>query len=157
MPEVGDRAPDFLLYDTERKERKLSEFLKKGEKTILAFFPGAFTSVCTQELCTFRDMLSELQKLNAQVVAVSVDSPFSQKAFAEKYGLNFTLLSDFKREVIQEYGVTWNNLAGINGYVSANRAIFIIDRNGTIKYKWVAPNPGVLPDFEKIKDVLRQS
>lgn len=151
MPEVGSRAPDFTLYDTSLKQRALKEFLEKGHKTILAFFPGAFTSVCTTELCAFRDLLGELQKLNARLVAISVDPPFSQRAFAEKYGFTFTLLSDFKREVIRKYDVVWKDLAGLQGYESANRAVFILDGDGTIVYKWVAPNPGVLPDFEEIK------
>jgi peroxiredoxin len=154
MPEVGSKAPDFALYDTDRKLRRLQEFLEKGKKTILAFFPGAFTSVCTTELCTFRDMFDELRKLNANLVAISVDPPFSQKAFAEKYGFAFTLLSDYKREVIRKYDVVWKNLAGLDGYECANRAIFILDGDGRIVYKWVAPNPGVLPDFNEIKAKL---
>jgi len=155
LPEVGDTAEDFTLYDTERKETKLSDFLGKGKQTILAFYPGAFTGVCTTEFCTFRDMFDELGKMNVQLVGVSVDAPFANKGFAEKYGFKFTLLSDFKREVIQKYGVVWNNLGGVAGYVSANRAIFVLDEKGRIKYKWVAPNPGVLPNFEEVKKALQ--
>jgi peroxiredoxin len=157
MPEVGEKAPDFALYDTERRERRLSEFLAPGRKTILAFFPGAFTSVCTQELCTFRDMLSELQALNGQLVAISVDSPFANRAFAEKNNLAFPILSDYRREVIRMYDVVWNDLAGLKGYVSANRALFILDDTGKILYKWVAPNPGVLPNFDDVKAILKRT
>ena len=154
MPSIGEKAPDFVLYDSEKKQRKLSEFLTKGRKTILAFFPGAFTGVCTQEMCTFRDMHGELQKLNGVVVGVSVDAPFAQKAFAEKNSLTFPLLCDFKREVIQTYGVVWKNLGGVEGYVSANRVIFVLDDSGKVVFKWVADNPGQLPDFEAIKKAL---
>jgi len=154
MPNVGDKAPDFTLYDYDRKLRTMSEFLVKGRRTIIAFFPGAFTSVCTTEWCTFRDMYPELENLNGIVVGISVDAPFAQKAFAEKHGLTFPLLCDFKREVIQKYGVVWNNLGGVDGYVSANRAIFITDDSGKILFKWVAENPGKLPDFDAIRKTL---
>jgi glutaredoxin-dependent peroxiredoxin len=155
MPEVGDKAPDFALYDSNRKPRKLSEFLSKGEKTILAFFPGAFTEVCTKEMCTFRDMYGELQGSHGSVVGISVDAPFAQKAFADKNGLVFPLLCDFKREAVQSYGVVWNNLGGVDGYVSANRAIFILDDAGKVVFKWVGQSPGNLPDFEAVKKALQ--
>ena len=154
MPEVGEVAPDFALYDYDRKVRKLSEFLAKGKKTILAFYPGAFTGVCTKEWCAFRDMWGEFESLNAKIVGVSVDAPFPQKAFAEKHELTFPLLCDFKREVIQTYGVVWKNLGGVDGYDSANRAIFILDDTGKITFKWVAPDPGTYPDFDLIKKSL---
>ena len=153
MIEVGSKAPDFALYDYNKKVRTLSEFITKGKKTILAFFPGAFTSTCTQEMCTFRDMYGELEKLNGNVVGVSVDPPFAQKAFAEKYELKFPLLCDFNREVIKTYGVVWKNLGGVEGYDTANRAIFILDDTGKIVFKWVG-EPGKLPDFEAIKKAL---
>jgi peroxiredoxin len=155
MPEVGDKAPVFSLYDADKKVRSLNEFLSKGKKTILAFFPGAFTGVCTQEMCSFRDMYSELESLKGGVVGISVDAPFAQKAFAEKNSLTFPLLCDFKREVIQKYGVVWNGLSGVEGYVSANRAIFVLDDGGIVRYKWVAPSPGTLPDFTEVKVALR--
>ena len=156
MVEVGENAPEFTLYDFDKKERSLAEFLGKGKKTVLAFFPGAFTSVCTKELCTFRDSLSILQNLSAQILAISVDSPFANKAFAEKNSLNFLLLSDFSRETVKKYGVVWNSLGGVVGYDTANRAIFILDENGTIIYKWVAENPSIEPDYEEIKAQLQK-
>ena len=97
----GDRAHHFTLYDTERKERTLKEFLDK--KTVLAFYPGAFTGACTKELCSFRDSLANLETLNAQVVAISVDSPFANKAFADANKLTFPLLSDYTRSTIKQY------------------------------------------------------
>jgi peroxiredoxin len=154
MPKVGTTAEGFTLYDADKKERKLSEFLTKGKRTILAFYPGAFTGVCTQEMCTFRDMFSDLEKMNANLVGISVDAPFAQKAFAEKYALNFPLLCDFKREVVQKYDVVWKSLGGVNGYDTSNRAVFILDDGGRVLYSWMAPNPGVLPNFEEIKTNL---
>jgi glutaredoxin-dependent peroxiredoxin len=154
MLQTGMVAPDFTLYDADKKERKLSEFLVSGKKTIVAFYPGAFTGTCTQELCTFRDMFADLQAMNAQLVGVSVDGPFAQKAFAEKNGLMFPLLCDFKREVIRKYDVVWEDLSGVKGYQSANRAIYILASDGKIAFSWAAPNPGVLPDFAEIKKQL---
>ena len=155
MPKVGDSAPDFVLYDADKKERRLSELLSKGGKTILAFFPGAFTGTCTVEMCTFRDMFEELQKLNGNVVGISVNDPFANKAFAEKHGLQFPLLSDFEREVAQKYGVLWKDLGGVRGYNVAIRAIFVLDDRGKDTYGWVAPNPGTLPNFDEIKGALK--
>lgn len=154
MPNVGDKAADFALYDVDKKVRKLSEFLVRGRRTILAFYPGAFTGTCTTEMCTFRDMYSELEKLNGNLVGISVDAPFAQKAFAEKYNLKFPLLCDFKREVVKRYDVVWKNLGDVEGYDTANRAIFILDDGGKVLFKWVAEKPGVLPDFEAIKKAL---
>ena len=155
MPDVGDKAPEFSLYDQNRKVRQSSEFVVKGRKTVIAFFPGAFTGACTQEMCTFRDMYGELEKMKGSVVGISVDAPFAQKAFADKNGLTFPLLCDFRRETIQKYNVVWNNLGGVEGYVCANRAIFIVDDKGKIAFKWVAPDPGTLPDFEAIKRAVQ--
>lgn len=155
MVNAGDKAPGFTLYDADKKERKLSDFLVRGHRTIIAFFPGAFTGVCTTELCTFRDMFDELQKMNGGLVGISVNDPFANKAFAEKYGFQFPLLSDFKRETVQKYGVSWKDLGGVKGYDVANRAIFVVNDEGKIAYKWVAPNPGVLPNFDEIKTALR--
>jgi len=154
MVQIGESAPDFALYDYDKKVRRLSEFLVKEKRTILAFFPGAFTGVCDKEMCTFRDMYGELEHLNGVLVGVSVDAPFAQKAFAEKYNLTFPLLCDFKREVIKKYDVVWKNLGGVEGYDSANRAIFVVDSSGKIVFKWVAENPGKLPDFDAIKRAL---
>src|SRR5437016_341359 len=105
--EVGKRVPDVTLVSSERKAVKLSEFL--GKPTVLAFFPGAFTGVCTKELCTFRDGMAKFNEMKAQVLAVSVDSPFAQKAFAEQNKLNFTLLSDFRREAVQRATIQEGN------------------------------------------------
>lgn len=154
MLETGDKIPSFTLYDTDVKPRKTRDFLVAGQKTIFAFYPGAFTGVCTREWCAFRDMYEELQKLNASVVGISVDPPFANRAFAEKYNLAFPLLSDYERKVVKKYGVLWKSLGGMKGYDVANRAIFLVDAGGRLVYKWIAENPGKYPDFDAIKKAL---
>ncbi len=149
---VGDKAPDFKLIDTERKERSLKDFL--GKKTVLAFFPGAFTGVCTKEMCTFRDSIAALGSLNAQVVAVSVDSPFSNKGFADANSLTFPVLSDYTRETIRKYSGLIEDFAGLKGYTAAKRAVFVLDKSGVVKYAWISENPGVEPPYEDIKKAL---
>ena len=150
--DVGSSAPEFSLTDHEKKPRSLSDF--RGKKLILAFFPGAFTGVCTREACTFRDELSNLNALNAQVVGISVDSPFAQKAFATVNNLPFPFLSDYNREVVTRYGVALNDFAGLQGYVAAKRSIFVLDPQGTVRYRWVTDDPGVEPNYAEVKEEL---
>ena len=150
--EVGQQAPDFKLYDVDRKERSLSEF--RGKKVVLAFYPGAFTGVCTTEVCTFRDRMDSLNSLNAQVLGISVDGAFAQKVFSDQNNLNFPLLSDFQRQAVNDYGVALPNFAGMEGYVAAQRAVFVVDNGGVVRYKWIAPNPGVEPDYDEIQAEL---
>lgn len=146
---IGNRAPEFTLYDADRTKRSLSEFL--GKPIILAFFPGAFTGVCDTEMCTLRDSMHRLAESNAQVLGISVDSPIVLKEFATKYSLPFVLLSDFSRQVSQQYGVLFENFVGIEGYHTSNRAVFILDRDGMIRYIWIAhPNPGVEPPYDEV-------
>lgn len=150
--EVGQSAPDFTLYDTDRKERSLGEF--KGKNVVLAFFPGAFTGVCTTEACTLRDNVDQFNAMNAQVIGITVDSPFSQKAWTDQNNVNYPFLSDFSRKVINEYGLAFPNLAGMEGYVAANRAVLVLDKEGVVRYKWVAPNPGTEPDYDEVKNAV---
>jgi peroxiredoxin len=150
--EVGDKVPDFALYDTERKQRSLKEFL--GKKTVLAFFPGAFTGVCTKEMCTLRDSLSSLGGMNAQVIAISVDSPVANKAFADQNKLSFPILSDYTREVSKKYVGVYNDFGGVAGYTAAKRSVFVLDGSGTVKYTWVTENPGVEPDYDQVKKAV---
>jgi len=151
----GSKAPSIALLDTDRKMRELSEFTKGN--VVLAFYPGAFTSVCTKEMCTFRDSLAKLNALNANVVGVSVNDPFSNKAFAEKNGLNFPLLSDYSRDVVRMYGVALDDFAGMKGYTAAKRAVFILDKNATIRYRWVSDDPGKEPDYGEIERELKET
>ena len=149
---MGDKAPDFTLPDTELKPRSLKEFL--GNKIVLAFFVGAFTSVCTKEMCAFRDSMARLTNLKAQIVGIAVTDPFSNKAFAEKNMLSFPILSDYKREVIRVYGIELPDFAGIKGYTTSKRAIFILDRNGVIRYAWVTDDPKIEPNYGEIENFL---
>ena len=149
---VGDKAPDFTLPDTDLKPRSLKEFT--GNKTLLAFFVGAFTSVCTKEMCTFRDSMARLIDLKAQIVGIAVTDPFSNKAFAEKNRLSFPILSDFKREVIRAYGIQLPDFAGLKDYSTAKRSIFILDKDGIVRYVWITDNPAVEPNYGEIEDFL---
>ncbi len=148
MVEIGQRAPDVQLIDTDRKPVKISDF--KGKTTVLLFFPGAFTGVCTKEMCTFRDSMANYNKLNANVVGISVDSPFSDKAFKDANQLSFPLLSDYAREAVKAYGVELPNFAGLNGYTAAKRAVFILDKDQNVRFKWVSDNPGVEPNYATV-------
>ena len=151
--EVGSKAPEFTLYDSDRKQRSLAEF--RGKNVVLAFFPGAFTGVCTEEACAFRDSAARLNGLNAQVVGVSVDPPFSQKAWADANKLTFPLLSDFNRQVVAQYGTTLQDLGGVKGYVSSRRAVFVIDRQGVVRYRWVG-EPANEPPYQEITAALEK-
>jgi peroxiredoxin len=149
---VGDKAPVFTLADAEKKQKSLSEFL--GKKTVLAFFPGAFTGACTKEMCTFRDSMSKFNTMNAQIVGISVDSPFANKAFATQNNLQFPLLSDYNREVVRLYGIELTNFAGLQAYTVAKRSIFVLDKAGTVRYSWITDNPGVEPNYDEISKAL---
>ena len=151
---VGEKAPDFTLPDTDRKSRRLSEF--RGKKLVLAFFPGAFTSVCTKEMCTFRDTMARLSELKAQVVGVSVNDPWSNKGFAERNLLAFPLLSDINREVIRLYDIELTDFAGLKGYSVAKRSVFILDKEGVVRYRWVSEDPGIEPNYKEIQETLNQ-
>ncbi len=149
---VGDQAPNFELVDTELKMRTLDEF--KGKKIILSFFVAASSPVCETEMCTFRDSWDELSKLGAQVIAISNDGPFANKAFAEKNNLKFPILGDYKSKTIRDYDVLMPHLLHVKDYDAAKRSIFIVDENGEIAYKWVSDNPLVEPNYQEIKDFL---
>ena len=152
--DVGQKAPDFTLYDSGKQETKLSD--SKGKNVVLAFYPGAFTGVCTTEMCTFRDRFDSFNSSNAQVFGISVDGIFAQKAFSDANNLNFPLLSDYNREVVTAYGVALPNFAGMDGYTASQRAVFVIDKEGVIKFKWVGENPGVEPDYDEVQRQVDQ-
>ncbi len=150
----GMTAPNFTLFDTDRKKRELGEFM--GNNLVLAFYPGAFTSVCTKEMCTLRDALSRLNELNASVVGISVNDPFANKAFAEKNGLTYPLLSDYERKAVQAWGIALENFAGLEGYTVAKRSVFIVDKNGLVQYRWVSEDPAQEPNYEEIENKLKE-
>jgi peroxiredoxin len=151
---VGDKAPDFTLPDTELKPRSLKEF--RGSKVVLAFFVGAFTSVCTKEMCAFRDSMARLENLKAKVIGLSVNDPFSNKAFAEKNRLTFPILSDYSRQVIRAYNLRAPDFAGLKGYTVAKRSIFVLDAKGIIRYIWITEDPTVEPNYAEIEQALKK-
>ena len=150
--QVGDKAPNFTLIDTEKKERSLSEFL--GKKTVLAFYPRAFTGVCTKEMCTFRDSMSNFGAINAQVVGISVDGPFTNKTFATTNNISFPLLCDYTTEVSKMYCGIHEDFAGLKGYPAAKRSVFVLDESGVVKYVWISDNPGVEPPYDEVNKAL---
>ncbi|MGI0091519.1 MAG: peroxiredoxin [Nitrososphaerales archaeon] len=148
MVEVGQNAPDVELVDSERKPAKISDY--RGKPTVLLFYPGAFTGVCTKEMCNMRDNLSKYNQLGVSVVGISVDGPFANNAFKSANNINFPLLSDYNREAVKTYGNFHENFAGIKGYTASKRAVYVLDKDGTVRYKWVSENPGVEPDYATI-------
>ena len=145
---IGQNAPDFTLKNTAKEPISLSNY--RGKTVILAFYPGAFTGVCDKEMCAFQDNMAKLNAAEATVIGISVDSPWANAEFARKYNLEFELLSDLDREVVTTYDATFVGLGGIEGYVSANRVVIVIDKAGVIQHRWVAENPGVEPDYDAI-------
>lgn len=148
---VGAKAPAFTLTDTEKKKVSLEDF--KGQNLVILFFPMAFTSVCTAELCSVRDNLSVYNGLNTAVVGISVDSPFTLGKFKTEQQLNFPLLSDFNKEASQAYGAFYEtfvlDLKGVS-----KRAAFVADKEGTLRYAEVLESAGDQPNFEAIKQTL---
>jgi peroxiredoxin len=123
---------------------------------VLAFYPGAFTSACKKEMCTLRDSIAKLEGLESQVVGISVNDPFSNKAFHERNLLNFPLLCDYNREVVKLFDVMLPDFAGLSGYTVAKRSVFIVDKEGVIRYRWVSENPGVEPNYGEIEEELQK-
>lgn len=147
----GQKAPDFTLFNSDKKEVSLSDFT--GKNVIVLFFPMAFTSVCTAELCEMRDNISTYAALNAEILGISVDSPFTLAKFREEQRLPFNLLSDFNKDVSQAYDSYYEtfvmNMKGVS-----KRSAFVIDGNGTIQYAEVLENAGDVPDFQAVRDTL---
>ncbi len=151
---VGAKAPDFTLKSKQASglvDVKLSNNFGR-KNTVLLFFPAAFTGGCTQEMCDLTAGLSGYSSLNADVIAVSVDTPFAQEAWAQKEKINLTLASDLNKEVIKKYDVVFPMLAGVGD--TAARAAFVIDKNGVVRYSEQTPTPKDLPDFSKVKETL---
>lgn len=148
MVKIGDSAPNFTLKNTSKDDISLSDY--SGQTVILAFYPGAFTGVCDKEMCAFQDNLGKLSDANAAVLGISVDSPWANAEFSRKYELGFTLLSDVDRKVVNLYDTTFTGLGGIEGYVSANRVVVVIDKDGVVQHRWDAESPGVEPDYDAI-------
>ena len=148
---VGAKAPDFTLTSQDRAPVTLSAVLNKGP-VVLAFFPAAFSGVCTKEMCTFRDTVPELNRLSANVLGISTDTFFALKAWADAEHFNFPLLSDYNKAVIRQYGVVNPDMIGLKDI--ARRATFVIDRNGTVAYREVLDDARNEPDYGKVKEAL---
>lgn len=150
MVDVGDDAPDFTapLADGDVQTVSLSECLDDAP-AVFAFFPAAFTSTCTTEMCTFRDRMANFEDVGATVYGVSIDTPFTLNEFREQNDLNFALLSDTNREIIHEYGVSMDfETYGVEEV--AKRAVFVVDASGEVTYKWVSDDPGAEPDYDEV-------
>ena len=146
---IGQKVPQFSLPDYNKQERSLAEFLQKGT-TAISFFPFAFSGVCDKEMCTFRDNLSRISDVGAQVVGISVDSLFSLKVFAQTYGLPFPLLSDFNKKITRIYGVLQDPWVGFGYRGVAKRSVFVADKKGVLRYKWVTDAPSNEPPYEEV-------
>jgi len=146
----GGQAPDFTLMNQEREPVTLSNL--KGRPVVLAFFPAAFSSVCTKELCTFRDSLARLNQAKAQVLGISVDTFFALKAFHTDQKLTFPLLSDFNKQTIRDYGVYNEDMIGLKGV--AKRAVFVIDADGKVRYRQVLDDARNEPDYDAVYKAL---
>jgi len=144
--DVGSTAPDFTLTNQDRQPVTLSE--QRGKPVVLAFFPAAFSSVCTKELCTFRDALAKLNQAKAQVYGISVDTFFTLKAFQDQQKLTYPLLSDFNKDVIRQYGVFNEEMIGLKGI--AKRAVFVIDKDGVVRHREVLDDARKEPDYDKV-------
>ncbi len=153
MLTTGQKAPDFTLFNSENNQVSLADF--QGKNLIVLFFPMAFTSVCTAELCEMRDNIATYAGLNADVIGISVDSPFTLAKFKEEQHLPFNLLSDFNKETSTAYDSLYDtfvmNMKGVS-----KRSAFVIDKDGTIQYAEVLDNAGEVPNFQAIQERLSQ-
>jgi peroxiredoxin len=148
---IGQAAPSFTLFNDQKKEVTLSDFL--GKNVVLLFVPQAFTGVCTAELCQMRDSYHDYANLNAEILSVSVDSVFTLEKWKKDEGYNFNLLSDFNKEVSRAYGSLYEEwIFGMKGV--SKRSAFVIDKEGIIRYAEVLENPGEMPNLQAVKDTV---
>ena len=150
---IGQAAPDFSLFDSEKNKVTLSEL--KGKNVVLLFFPLAFTGVCTKELCSVRDNIAAYNDTNAQVLGISVDSLFVLDKFKQEQTLNFPLLSDFNKEAAKAFDVLYEVFPAFEMQGVSKRAAFVVDKEGVIKYAEICATPGDLPDFTAIQSTLQ--
>ncbi|MBX9892235.1 MAG: peroxiredoxin [Chitinophagaceae bacterium] len=150
--QVGQAAPAFTLYDTDKNKVSLADL--KGKNVVVLFFPLAFTGVCTTELCNVRDNIAVYNNTNATVLGVSVDSLFTLGKFKAEQNLNFPLLSDFNKDAAKAFGVLYETFPAFEMQGVSKRAAFVIDAEGVVRYAEVCPTPGDLPDFAAIQQTL---
>jgi glutaredoxin-dependent peroxiredoxin len=148
--DVGSKAPDFTLTNQDRQAVTLSE--QRGAPVVLAFFPAAFSGVCTKELCTFRDSMARLNQARAKVYGISVDTFFTLKAFQDQQQLTFPLLSDFNKQAIRDFGVFNEDMIGLKGI--AKRAVFVIDKDGVVRHREVLEDARNEPSYDKVFTAL---
>jgi len=149
--QIGEKAPTFTLHAHDKSEVSLEDH--KGKNVVVLFFPLAFTGTCTDELCAIRDDLSAYNDMNAEVLAISVDSLFTLDQFRQKHGYNFNLLSDFNKVVSRSYGAFYEDFVlGMKGV--SKRAAFVVDKQGTLRYAEVLDKASDLPNFTAIKETL---
>lgn len=149
---VGQSAPDFTLYNTEKNKVSLADFRNKN--VVILFFPLAFTGVCTNEMCSMRDNLAAYNGMNAEVIGISVDSLFTLDRFKKEHNLNFTLLSDFNKEAATAYGCLYDSFV-FDMLGVAKRSAFVVDGQGVLRYAEVLESAGDLPNFEAIQECLK--
>lgn len=145
--DVGSKAPDFTVPNQDREPVTLSAL--RGRPVVLAFFPAAFSGTCSKELCTFRDALAQFNQVNAQVLGISTDTFFALKAFQDHQKLAFPLLSDYNKDVIQKYGVVNPDMIGLKNI--AKRAVFVLDKDGVVRYREVLDDARNEPDYGKVQ------
>ena len=150
--EIGQQAPGFTLYDSDKNKVSLSDY--KGKNVVLLFFPLAFTSVCTAELCSVRDNIALYNDANAQVLGISVDSLFVLNKYRQEQSLNFPLVSDFNKEAAVAYDVLYETFPAFGMHGVSKRAAFVIDKTGVVKHAEICATPGEMPSFEAINQVL---
>ncbi len=149
--EEGDVAPDFTLPNEENKPVTLSKELGEGP-VVLSFHVFDFTGVCTTQACSFRDAMGDLTTYGAKVFGISVDTPFTHKRFKEENRINYPLLSDFNKEVSRTYGVLYDDFIGFKGV--SKRSVFVIDKDGVVRYRWVTEDNRIAPNVEEVAKVV---
>ena len=149
--QVGQKAPEFSLFNTDRQKVSLSDF--KGKNVLILFYPMAFSSTCTEELCSVRDDIARYNNANAQVLGISVDSVFTLKRYKDEQGYNFPLLSDFNKEVSAAYDSLYENwILEMKGV--SKRTAFVVDGEGIIQYAELVEEKGAVPNFKAINQLL---
>jgi len=151
---VGDLAPDFSLPAAPGPDRVSLSSFRGDRNVVILFFPLAFSSVCTDEMCRMAEDYSALAELDAEVLGISVDSPFVTQKFAEEIGADFPILSDFNKKAIYAYDVVYEEFFGLHGV--AKRSAFVVDREGVIRYAWSSDDAGVEPDYDEISKVVAE-
>jgi len=151
---TGSKAPDFSLVADNKETVNLSDY--RGKNVVVLFFPLAFTGVCTTELCTMRDDIANYANMNAEIVGVSVDSPFVLEQYKAAQNLNFPLLSDFNKDASKAYDSLYDEFPAFGMKGVSKRSAFVIDKEGVVRYEEICASPGDLPNFEAIKETLSE-